>query len=112
MFTWDDLQSFCDDLSNWIIELDFVGEMEKAFPKGEFPLKANPKEDNLEQGLDVLLYLTLWMCIKANTKAPSHLESRIILSPKTNGPWKELYARLCSKMDQQITIKEIYDLAG
>ena len=98
MFNWDDLQAFCDDLSNWIVELDLVEELEKAAPAAEFPLKADPKEDDLQDGLDTLVYLTVWMCLKAQTKAPPHLESRILLCGELKGPWKLMYSRLCSRL--------------
>lgn len=112
LFSWDDLQSFCDDLSNWIIELGLEGEMKHSFPKGSFPLKAEKDLDDLENGLDVLIYLTLWMCLKTQQKAPSHLESRIVLSPKTKGPWQTLYFRFCEKLDKKIRIEELWDLAS
>ncbi len=107
----EDLQSYCDDLSSWITELDLVGELQKAHPKGQFPLVVD-SEDDLEEGLDVLFYLTLWMCIKSNLRAPPYLESRIILSGKIRGPWKQLYSKLCLKWDQGIKVDEIWDLAS
>lgn len=111
-FSWQDLESFCNDLSNWIVELDLVGELQKAHPRGDFPLKPDPKVDDLDEGLDLLLYLTLWMCLKANTKAPSYLESRIIMFPKTKGPWKEMYAKMCAKIDRKEIVDDMWNLAG
>lgn len=111
-FTWEDLESFCNDLSNWIVELDLVEEIQKAHPVSPFPLKPNREADDLDDGLDLLLYLTLWMCLKANTKAPAYLESRIIMVPKTKGPWKEMYAKLCAKINKKENIDEIWNLAG
>lgn len=95
MFKLEDVQSFCDDLSAWIIKLNCVDELEKAFPRGEFPLKAD--KDDLEDGLDILIYLTVWMCLKNKIKAPDHLESRIFFA-KTKGPWQEIYLKFINKM--------------
>jgi hypothetical protein len=112
MFSWQDLQSFADDLSAWIIELDLVDELQKAHPRGIFPLKADPELDDAAEDLDVLIFLTLWMCLKAKTKAPPHLESRIIFSPNTVGPWKQLYVRLCARIEQKEEVLDIWNLAS
>lgn len=95
VFTWEDIQSFCDDLSAWIIQTNTQEELKSAAPKACFPLKADPKKDDIQEDLDVLVYLTLWVCLKMQTKAPAHIESRIILSPPTKGPWKQLYLKFC-----------------
>ena len=112
MFDLKDLESFCVDLSNWIVELDLAEELQKASPKATFPLSVDPNVDTVEEGLDVLLYLTVWMCLKANKKAPPHLESRILLSPKTKGPWKQLYSKLCDALSQKEKLSDLWDLAG
>lgn len=109
-FTWEDLESFCNDLSDWIVKLDLCEELQKASPRSSFPLKPDEKDDTIDEGLDVLLYLTLWMCLKANTKAPPHLESRIFLAPNTRGPWKKLYAKLCLALDEKQKVSKIEDI--
>jgi hypothetical protein len=115
MFTWEDIQSFCDDLSAWIIETNTQEELEKACPKATFPLKANIEKDDIQDDLDALVYLTVWVCLKINSKAPPHLESRIIFAPKLKGPWKYLYSKLCNKIDKidnKENIDDIWNLAG
>lgn len=118
MFTWQDLQSFCDDLSQWIIETNTQEELAKAAPRATFPLKADPEQDDIQDGLDVLVYLTLWVCLKVKSKAPPHLESRILLAPALKGPWKQLYSKWCAKIDgkepdSQINqLEDIWNLAG
>jgi hypothetical protein len=86
-------------------------ELQKAHPRGVFPLKV-AEDDDLVEGLDVLVYLTLWMSIKSNRRAPEHLESRIVLSGTLKGPWKQLYVKLCMKWNQGIKVDEIWDLAS
>lgn len=110
-FSKEDLQSYCDDLSAWIIELGIQEELQKAYPNGKLPLKV-ADDDDLVEGLDFLVYLTLWMSIKSNRKAPPHLESRIVLSGTIRGPWKQIYSKLCLKWDQGIKVDEIWDLAN
>lgn len=118
MFNWDDLQSFCDDLSQWMIETNTQDELQKAAPKAVFPLKADPEQDDLQEGLDILVYLTLWVCLRVKSKAPQHIESRIMLSPPLKGPWKQLYSKWCAKMDGQkpdsqiMQLESIWNLAG
>lgn len=99
MFDLKDIQNYCDDLSRWIEELGLVDELAKASPKAEFPLVAD--EGDLEDGWETLVYLTIWMCLKAKTKAPPHLESRIFFCGNLKGPWKLIYSRACSKLDEQ-----------
>lgn len=111
-FTWEDIQSYCDDLSDWIIETNTQDELIHASPKATFPLKADPEQDDLQEDLDILVYLTLWVCLKLKTKAPDHLESRIMLAPALKGPWKLLYLRLCAKVQNNEHIQEIWDLAS
>lgn len=116
-----DLQNFCDDLSKWITELGLEEELIKASPNATFPLTAD-KEDE-KDGFETLVYLTVWMCLKAGTKAPPHLESRIILPPRFEGPWKLIYSRLCGKIDedsvpektqdkQMLELIDLWELAG
>lgn len=107
-----DLEAFCEDLSNWIVELDMVDELKKANPKASFPLKVDPAVDEFDEGLDVLFYLTLWMCLASNSKAPPHLEARFFLFPKTKGPWKQLYSKLCQKLVQKKKISDLWELAS
>jgi hypothetical protein len=109
MFNLNDLQSFCDDLSDWIIKLNCVDEIEKAYPRGEFPLKAD--ENDLEDGWDVLIYLTVWMCLKNKIKAPSHLESRILLL-NTKGPWQKIYLKISNETVYGKEFSEIFNLAS
>jgi len=97
MFSLQDIQSYCDDLSEWIIELGLISELQNANPKADFPLVAD--EDDIKDGWETLVYLTVWMCLKAKTKAPPHLESRILLCGNLEGPWKLIYSRLCSKLE-------------
>lgn len=104
MFTKQDLQAFCDDLSAWITKLDAVSELEKAYPAGKFPLEVS-EEDDPEESLDVLLYLTLWMCLMNKSKAPPQLEARFVFAGKTKGPWLQLYAKMCRQLDEQKPIK-------
>lgn len=115
MFGWDDIQSFCDDLSKWMIETNTVDELKLAHPKGEFPLRADPKEDDEQTSWDTLCYLTLWICCKAKSKAPDCLESRILLSEKNlKGPWAKLYVKLMQRgfKDPEDKWFDIWNLAG
>lgn len=112
MMTWEDLQSWCNDLSAWITELGEEDELKKAFPKGQFPLVADREKDELEEDKDVLAYLTVWMCCKRRTRAPSHLESRMILTDKFKGPWQTLYLELVRRFERNLEFTDIFDLAG
>lgn len=105
MMTWEDLQSWCDDLSSWIVELDELDELKKAFPKGQFPLVANRDKD-------VLAYLVVWMCCKRKMRAPPNIDSRMMLSESFKGPWQEIYSRLVQRLENNLTFRDIYDLAG
>lgn len=98
-FNRQDIQAFCDDLSSWITELGLVSELEVAFPKGKFPLEMS-EDDEIEESLDVLLYLTLWMCLKNKSKAPPQLDARFMFAGKTKGPWLQLYAKMCRDIDE------------
>lgn len=98
MFNLDDLQSWCDDLNKWIIELDCTEELILTGGKGEFPLKVDYENDDVEQGLNVLVYLTLWMCLKNNKKAPDHIHSRIVMA-SISEPWQKIYFAFCDKLD-------------
>lgn len=91
---WEDVQNFCDDLSNWIVEIDNVEEFKAAYPTGTFPLKADPQEDDMKQGWETLTYITLWNCCKKQIKAPHYIESRIFLERFDDCPWPKLYLKL------------------
>jgi hypothetical protein len=122
-FNRQDIQAFCDDLSSWITELGLVSELEKAFPKGKFPLEMS-EDDEIEESLDVLLYLTLWMCLKNKSKAPPHLEARMIFAGKTKGPWPRVYGNMCRDLEASLLptnlespkrlleLQEIFELAS
>jgi hypothetical protein len=99
MFDLKDIQSYCHDLSRWIEELGLVGELAKANPKATFPLTAD--EEDIEGGWETLVYLTVWMCLQAKTKAPPHLESRILLCGNLKGPWKLMYSKCCCKLESK-----------
>lgn len=110
--TWEDLQSWCDELSAWITELGEVDELQKAFPKGKFPLVADREKDELEEDKDVLAYLTLWMCCKRRTKAPQGLHARMLLAGNFKGPWQMLYSRLTEALEYKKRFTDLFDLAG
>lgn len=110
--TWEDLQNWCDELSAWITELGEVDELQKAFPKGQFPLVADREKDEPEEDRDVLAYLTLWMCLKRRTQAPAGLHSRILLGEPFKGPWQILYIRLLDALEKEIKFTDLFDLAG
>lgn len=105
----EDLQSYCNDLSKWISELGLEDELKVAFPKGNFPLNVND-EDELEEWADILVYLTLWMSIKANIRAPHYLESRMVFCDKVKGPWRQLYSKLLLKLEEGSRVSSINDL--
>lgn len=112
--TWEDIQSWCDDLSAWIIEIGEEAEVRKAWPKGIFPLQANPRKDDIEEDKDVLAYITVWMCCKIGRRAPANLEARMLLSEKFKGPWQEIYAKLVHRFENKLDFKDIdiFSLAG
>lgn len=105
--TWEDIQSWCDELSAWIIEIGEEAEFMKAWPKGPFPLVANSIEDDIEEDKDILAYITVWMCCKRKERAPQHLESRMLLSEKFKGPWQELYVKLVQRFENNLDYKDI-----
>lgn len=111
MLEWDDIQSWCNDLSNWIVELGQEKEVKVAFPKGDFPLTVDKFNDEKEEAVDVLAYLTLWMCCKKKTRAPAHLESRILLVGKFKGPWQKLYLKVVQKFEANEDI-DFFSLAS
>lgn len=119
MLSWDDIQSFCDDLSQWMIETNTVDQIKIAHPRSDFPLKADPSIDDEQESWEILVYLTLWVCLKKKIKAPSHLESRILLSDNIKGPWVRLYVKLIETLKSkpnpeptEYTIESIWNLAG
>ena len=114
MMTWEDIQSWCADLSNWIIEVGQEAEVRKAWPKSQFPLVANSSKDDIEEDKDILAYLTVWMCCKLKTPAPAYLESRLLLTEKFKGPWQELYVKLIHRFKNNLDYKDIdiFHLAG
>lgn len=113
--TWDDLQTWCHELSAWIIEMGEVGELKKAYPRGPFPLVADREQDDLEDSKDVLAYITLWMCCKRRTQAPTGLHNRIMLAEPFKGPWQRLYVKLIQALGEKkepMEMAEIFNLAG
>ena len=114
MTTWEDLQSWCDDLSAWITELGEEGELEKAFPKGQFPLVASRDPADLQCDKNVLAYLTVWMCCKKGTPAPPAIHARMLLSDSFERPWQELYSKLVTRLEakQDYQDIDIFSLAG
>lgn len=110
----EDIQSYCDDLTAWIMELGLAGELEKAHPKSVLPLQADLED--LDDSLDILFYLTLWMCLKSNKTAPPHIESRMMLCGNTRGPWKKLYSKLCIALEEKevlnLNSEDFWGLAG
>lgn len=115
MFDWDDVQSFCDDLSKWIEETHTVDQLALAHPRSTFPLKADPAIDTIEESWGVLVYLTLWIACKTKSKAPPCLESRLFLSEKCiDGPWAKLYIKLMERgfTDPEEKWVDVFNLAG
>lgn len=112
--TWEDLQSWCDELSAWITELGEQEELKTAFPKGQFPLVADREKDELEEDKDVLAYLTLWICCKRRIQAPPGLHSRILLAGPFKGPWQTLYVELLKRWEnhQDFNDIDIFSLAS
>jgi len=111
--TWADLQSWCDDLSSWIIELGEEDEVRKAWPKGIFPLVVNQEKDEIDEDQDVLAYITVWMCCKLRTRAPANIEARMIFC-KFKGPWQEIYFKLIKRFENNLDFRDIdiFGLAG
>jgi hypothetical protein len=105
--TWEDVQSWCDDISAWIIEIGEEGEVRKAWPKGIFPLKADREKDDLDEDKDVLAYITVWVCCKIKKRAPAHLESRMLLLERFKGPWQEIYCKLIHRFENNLDYKDI-----
>lgn len=105
--TWEDIQSWCDDLSAWIIKTGQEDEVRKAWPKGQFPLKANPRKDDIEEDKDVLAYITIWVCCKIKSRAPAGLEARMLLTEKFKGPWQEIYVKLAHRFENNLDYKDI-----
>lgn len=108
---WEDIDSWCDALNSWIIEIGEEEELAKALPKGQFPLKADP-EDDIENSKDILAYLTVWMCCKRRTPAPTGLHSRMILAGPFQGPWQRLYTGLLDRWERRREFGDIFNLAG
>ena len=108
MLTREDIQSFCDEVSQWIVDLDALDELHKAIPNAQLPLKADLYD--LDESIDVLGYLILWICCKHKTRAPAALETRIVLA-KFKGPWQVLYVRLMEKLEKN-PFQKIFDLAS
>lgn len=105
--TWEDINAWCDELNSWIIEIGEEEELAKAFPKGSFPLKADPKEDEIEESRDILAYLTVWMCCKRRTPAPTGLHNRILLGKPFKGPWQRVYAGLLDRWERNQDFKDL-----
>lgn len=108
--TREDIQTWCDELNSWIVELGEEEEFKKAYPKDPFPLAAD--KDDLEDSRDVLAYLTVWMCCKRRTQAPTGLHNRMILAEPFNGPWQKLYVKLIEALEKTKEIIDIFSLAG
>jgi hypothetical protein len=106
MITKEMLLSFCDDLSNWMVELGDT-DLSQAAPHMKIPLRDHLFTDNVEEEWETLIYLTFWMCVKHHKKAPDHIESRIILLGK--GRWSSLYSIY---VRNQPISSNIWDLAG
>jgi len=107
MMTWEDLQSWCDDLSRWIVEIGEEAEVKKAWPTSPFPFVADRTKDDIDEDKDILAYLTVWMCCKRKTRAPHYLESRMLLTEKFKGPWQELYVKLVHRFENDLDYKDI-----
>jgi hypothetical protein len=107
MLTWEDLQSWCDDLSNWVVEIGQDEDVKRAWPKGPFPFVVDPAQDDIENCKDILSFMTVWVCCKLKTRAPSYLESRIILSERFRGPWQDVYCKLVQRLENNLDFTDI-----
>lgn len=107
MMTWEDLQSWCDDLCSWIVEIGEEAYVRKTWPKGIFPLVVDREKDEIEEDKDVLAYITVWMCCKRKVRAPGNLEARMILSERFRGPWQEVYCKLVHRLENNLDFTDI-----
>jgi len=99
MTTWEDIHSYCKELSDWIVETNKVEEIKAAFPRATFPIVADESEDDIPDGLDTLFFLTLWVAASTQSPAPDAIESRIMfLKNETQSPWQQLYIKLREKL--------------
>jgi hypothetical protein len=110
--TWEDVRVWCEELSAWITELGEEEEFKVAEPGRTFPLTPDEEKDDLQDDIDVIGYLTLWMTCKSGKLPPTGLHNRMMLCDKFKGPWQKLYSRAVRKIENKPTdIQGIFDLA-
>jgi len=105
--TWEDVRVWCDELSAWIIEIGEQEEFKVAHPAGPFPLYPDPEKDDLQDDVDILGYLTLWMTCKRGALPPPGLHNRMMLSDSFKGPWQEVYSKVAQKIEKEQEYKEL-----
>lgn len=110
MITDEMILSFCDDLSDWMLELGDT-DLTQAAPHMKVPLRNHVNLNDRENEWEQLFYLTFWMCLKHRTKAPDHIESRLMLTGK--GIWPNWYLKFVERLNKPSGILScMWDLAG
>ena len=98
--TWEDVRVWCEEFSAWITEIGQEEEFKVAHPKADLPLTPDQEKEDLQDDIDILGYLTLWMTCKIRNLPPTGLHNRMILcdSFSAHSPWQGLYSRVVQKI--------------